>query len=61
MASTPQSSLTERIPITLPNCSPDPGGLIGLSEDLRALVAEGLIQAESDEHNVVRYRPTERS
>lgn len=38
----------------------DPGAVLKLSEDLAALISEGLIVAENDE-GTVRYRPTQRA
>ena len=35
----------------------DPGELLKLSQDLAQLVAEGILEAFRDEHNIVRYRP----
>lgn len=50
----PEATLTlEYKPVRI-----DPGELLALSEDLAALVSEGLIREFADEHNVVRYRPS---
>lgn len=58
MATVPQRSLTHSVAPIREEFSPvNPGALLQLTEDLQALIAEGLIVPCEDARGIVRYHP----